>query len=302
MARPILSNASPAQLGSTGAWSRLQSVDYAEFVSNLRIAGCPEVTITAILRSEVTRAHAPMFAEIVKSGSFTNPKAGNLEGTRKRAELNAKIDAILYDQLSLQRPIRSANTLFTAEQEEKIAEARKRFPFVRKDPTNPETVIQSNSNRVARLEFLSQHLSPEQLRFYKLDREGEASRVELLLQGMQPTRSEFLKVADAIEGKDTSILDGVLRPELLEDLRKVLSPARLALLQELQREEYRQICNMARLFDLAPDTVSTLISLRRETFTRDRADYERQVKALLRQPRAAELYLSNTAIHPNPAP
>src|SRR6185436_7053259 len=183
------------------------------------------------------------------------------ERGRKQLEINREIESIMYDELKLQRPVRSANSLFTAEQEEKIAEAKKQFPSIGIDPTNPESAVASKNNRLARLQFLSRDLSEEQLRYYKLDREGEAHRVEMLVGGMQPTKDEFLRIADAIEGKDSGLINGHFSPELVEALRRALPPERLALLEDLQQPQYAAIREFAFRFQSRPATVGLLASL-----------------------------------------
>jgi len=172
-------------------WSRLESTNYATYADNLRAVGCPEAVLTAIIQADLTRAYAPRFAEASKA--VAGLPLPEVEKQRRHAEIKREIESILYDQLRLQRPERQAHSRFAAQQEEKIAEAWRLFPQPQADPTNPESIAQARSNREARLQFLSQHLSADELLYYKLEREGDARRVEMLLAGMQPTKEEFLQ-------------------------------------------------------------------------------------------------------------
>ena len=151
---------------------------------------------------------------------------------------------------------------------------------------------------MARFQFLAQFLSPEQIQYYKLDREGGATRVQLLMQGMQPTKEEFLKVAEAVDGLDTSLANGWFKPEVAEALRASLSPERFALLQDLRSPEYQAIFMVAGIYQFSPSTVNSLVSLRRNTYFQDPTGYLQQVKTLIAQPQAAARYLGDKLIHP----
>jgi hypothetical protein len=277
-------------------WSKLESTNYQEFVNNLRAVRCPERTITEIVRADLMKLYAPKFAEVSMIRIDSNPRVLVREKLHKREAITAEIDAILKD-LKLRRPVRSANALFTAEEEEKIAEAFEQFPRIRPDATVPVFSGQAKSNRVARLAFLSQHLSHERLLLYKLDRENDALRVNQLLGGMQPTDQEFLAVGAVIESLDTTTVNGQLKPDAIEALGKVLGQERLNLLQDLQKPEYRAIRNFALSHQLEPQAVNVLVSLRRNIFTQEITMYTERVKIVLTKPNQAETYLRMRGIH-----
>jgi hypothetical protein len=282
-------------------WSALETTNYVDFVRRLRTIGCPERTITDIVRGELTRMYAPRFAEIARTGNRGNLSSEMQEKSRKRELLKRQIESMMYDQLKLRRAGRSAGVQFTAEEEEIIAEARSQFAPRMRDPTDPVSVELSLSNRAARLNFLSRYLTPEGLRYYKLDREGDAVRVDMLLRGMKPTKEEFLAVADAIEGKDDAVTNGSLQPEVVNQLQHVLRPERLALLLNLQRPEYKAIVTFSKVYQLQLEKVNELVQLR-STMARDTVNvYRQQVEACL-GPRLSVVYLANRAIHPAVAP
>ena len=277
-------------------WSKLESTNYQEFVNNLRAVRCPEKTITEIVRADLMKLYAPKFAEVAMIRVGNNPRVLVPEMLRKREAITAEIDTILKD-LKLRRPVRSANALFTAEEEEKIAEAIEQFPRIRPDATDPVFSGQAKSNRVARLAFLSQHLPQDRLLIYKLDRENDAVRVNQLLGGMQPTEQEFLAVGAVIEELDTTTVNGKLKPDSIETLRKVLGTERLSMLQDLQKPEYQTIRTFALSHQLEPYVVNSLVTLRRDFFTQDVESYNRQVKVILTKPNQAESYLRMRVIH-----
>jgi hypothetical protein len=189
--------------------------------------------------------------------------------------------------------------LFTAEQEEKITEIVARFPRIQSDGPNQAVKETENSNRVARLQFLAQYLSEDQLLYYKLDREGRAPLIERLLQGMQPTKDEFLGVAKAMEGKDTDMTNGVSQPSLIDSLQNILSPDRFALLSSLQQPEYRALFNFARTYHLPTETISSLVEIRRKKDTQDPQTYRKQVATILKPAPITAVYLADKAIHPD---
>src|SRR6185436_13312088 len=96
-------------------WSSLESTNFQSFINNLRSVKCPERTITDIIRPELTRAYSSKFAEIVRTTALSDPLSRIQERGRKQLEINREIESIMYDELKLQRPVRSANSLFTAE-------------------------------------------------------------------------------------------------------------------------------------------------------------------------------------------
>lgn len=277
------------------SWALLESTNYSEYVQNLRAAKCPERTIADIIKAELTKLYAPRFEGITKVGYA---KSQLIEQIQRQRAAETQMEAVMYNQLKLLRPARSASSLFSTEQEERIAEAGRLFPKSRPDPTNPASFSLEKSNRTQRIEFLSQYFSSQELLYYKLDREEGAYRVYQLLSGMQPSKEEFLAVAAAIDGMDGVVITSPLPPELLLGLQHTLSPERLALLQYLQKAEYRAIREFALSSQIAPDVVNSLVVLRRNVFPEDPITYTQQVKAVLTKPGEAEKYLNWWGIHP----
>lgn len=272
-------------------WSRLESTNYEEYVSNLRTIACPEQTIVDILRGEISAQLAARFSQTNKLSDYGNPQI------QMRQMLKKEGDSILYNQLKLQRPIRSAGVLFTSEEEERMAEAKLRFPMRDTLSTAAISIVKSDSNRVARLEFLSNYLSSEKIRYYKLDREGDAPKVQWILRGLQPTKEEFFAVADVIEGKDTSMHNGYYQPEVTAALQSVLSPDRFAYLQDMLQPEYQAILMFGRINRLSQNTISALVQLRRNWLNQDAETYQQQVGLLLKQPQTTARYLNDKGIH-----
>ena len=219
-------------------WALLESTNYHEYVANLRAIDCPEGTIHDIIRSVVESAYAPRFAALDHPGKFTADVAARVRSkVHDQALLQKDIDRLLYEELRIQRPIR-ATALFTAEQEEKILEAHKAFPATAVDLTNPESVAANDSSRAARIQYLSTYFPPEQLVYYRLDREGEGARITGILRGMQPSKDEFLRVDAAVGGRDLTFRNGRFSPDVEIALQSALGPDRYGLLHELRKNHY----------------------------------------------------------------
>lgn len=125
---------------------------YALFVSNLRRVGCPEETITTIIRADLLANCAMDSARIesVIQKALTRP--GQLASQAKDM-----VDEILYNTLKLKRVADDA-ALFSPEQEERIAEAYLTFPKTLGAP-GAGPLDSNRSNRLARAQYLAQYLS-----------------------------------------------------------------------------------------------------------------------------------------------
>jgi hypothetical protein len=220
-------------------WSNLESTNYQEFTANLRTTGCPETTIIAIIKADLNRLYAPKFGRAATAGNFANGRRQPALRLQRERELENEIDSILYQQLGLQRPPRFANLLFKAEQQARIAEAQVLFPPAVMSSTNSDAMEQSKQNKEARLQFLSSYLSPQQLLYYKLEREGGALQVHSLLMGIRPNKEEFLRVAAALDENESIGLGGFSDPQVSKALQKGLSPERFELLKSIRQPNSR---------------------------------------------------------------
>lgn len=288
----------PAQRVEALKWSLLASNNYEQYVSNLRAVRCPEATIRSILRGEVLRAFAPRLEKIAASTALMPQGARMRERYYQRAAVDKEIDSIIYERLQLPRPIRSPGPLFNAEQEARIAEANRLFPKAMPAGANREDAqAAALTNQEARVHFLASYLTPRQLTYYRLDREGQAEQIARWLYGMQPSEEEFLRVAEATERTPLSSSNGEFNPESLAALASALSPERLAWLQAIQKAPYRNILDFGRRYRLSQQAVVALLNLRRDVFGRDEASYRQQVAVILRRPDQLAEYLSNGRIH-----
>jgi hypothetical protein len=288
----------PTTVAAASRWASLESTDYHQYAVNLRAAGCPKGTIHDIIRPLVESSFAPRFAALNHSGKFiADPFARAKSGARERGLLGREIDRVLYEELGIQRPIR-ATALFTAEEEARILEALKAYPTTAVDRANPESMALSQSNRTARIQYLSAYFPPEQLTYYKLDREFDGPRIASLLRGMQPSKPEFLAVHAAVEGMDLTFRNGSFDSQVELALKGALGPDRYSLLHELHQREYIEIRTFAVMNRLSDDTANQLIQLRKQFSQQSPEAYRSQAMNLLQKPKLVDSFLRDSSIHP----
>ena len=258
------------------SWASLESTNYEQYASNLRRIECPEPVITAIIHADLAAVLAPKYAALARS---TRSLRTAPERSSAQARLEEEIASILYGGLKLPRTPRQVSALFTAEQEGVISEVTQRYP--------------GTANRAARVRTLADTLPPEVFLYYKLDREGDALRIQDLLGGFEPTRDEFLAIAAAGDGNE-----GV-RPwsELKPVIQRILTPERFALLTQMQKPELKAITELGRRLQWSADTVNALYELRQRYAPQD-PSYRQQVEATLKLPAVINLYMSQPEIHP----
>jgi hypothetical protein len=271
------------------SWARVEASDLIEFVNNLQQVSCPQRTVIDLVKGRLRRESA--------AKAPRNFMMNAADQVQRRLRDEAAVDAVVYGQLKLRRPARSANVLFTAEQEEAVAVAFARYPALQPDPTNPLVSEQATSNKVARITFLAPQFSEEQMVYYKLDREEEVYRVYRVFGGIDTSKEEFLAVAVALEAAEIRAINGQLPPETINTLGKVLSPERLTLVQDLQKPQYQAIRDFGLSRQVAPYAVNSLMRLRREIFPSDINAYTRGVRQTLKEQRLADDFLRTRRIH-----
>ena len=134
--------------------------------------------------------------------------------------------------------------------------------------------------------------------YYKLDREGDAITVDALLQGMQPSKGEFLKVASAIDGKSAQIRNGAFAAETENAIQGALSPDRYTLFRLLHENPYQGIRTFAVMNHLPSMTLNELIQLRLKCPLQDAKTYRDSVMHLLKNLSSTDAYMRDADIHP----
>lgn len=258
--------------------------------------------ILYVVQGRLKAAYAAKYAAIALEGDYARPPEQMRQRMLDRRKLDLELDSIMYEQLRLQRPARSAGLIFTSADEQRIADGFAAFPMAAADLADPQAVAQSLTNRYDRLELLAPCFSPDKMLYYKLDREGDAEHIGRLVENFHPTRDEFFGIAAAVEDKDSSLAGGVFKDDVAKALHAVLTPDRFELFQSLQRDEIRAVCAFAKFKGLSPETTDRLVRLRLDLPKMDLASYREQVQLLIQDPRDVSQFLHDNSIHPGITP
>ena len=290
----------PATLTLKFKWSAVESDDFQKLIANLRGVECPEATIIDITEGRLKAKYRPRFRFALAS-AFRMPANIQMQQRMSGVEnLKQEIDHTLYAELGLQRQPRSAGVLFTADEEQKIAEARQRFePIQVFDPANTNLLATSQSNVQARIDYLSKYLSPEKLLLYKLDREGGGQSVNGFFEGYRSTESQFMTLAKALDNASLSLKFYNLTPEAEAALQPILPQDLFNLLKDLRRSDIGGVMVFGRMHNIQAEILNKLVDARR-TLTKDNAAvYLQNLKTYLVQPDLVESFLANKQIHPD---
>ena len=281
-------------------WKSIESENSSELIVNLRGVGCPEATIIDIVEGRLNKSFQPRFRAALASASRLPLSMQVREKVAETESIKREIDHTLYAGLGLQRQTRSAGVLFTADEEQKIAEARQHFePIQVFDPANTNLLATSQSNVQARIDYLSKYLSPEKLLLYKLDRESGGQAVNGFFVGYRPTESQFMTLAKALDNASLSLKVYNLTPEAEAALQPILPQDLFNLLKDLRRSDIGGVIVFCRMHNIQPEILNKLVDARR-TLTKDNAAvYLQNLKTYLVQPDLVDSFLANKQIHPD---
>lgn len=146
------------------------------------------------------------------------------------------------------------------------------------------------------LDYLADHLSPEQLQAYVLEREPLGDSIKSFLWGIKLNHEDFLAVAAAIEAQGHA----ALTPDSQKRLQSRLSPETYSLLEDLQTPALRAVQSFALRCSLDQDTVQQLIQLRRSSPDVDSPAFREGVATILTDSAVSEKFLNDRFIKESP--
>lgn len=278
-------------------WSALNPGLDVNFVANLRAVGCPERTIINIMEGfafDRLSLNIPRSLPLVRR--FTHPEEMGRLRSVAVAENKQRIDSILYGELGLKHLPRTPGPLFDQDEEAKILQAHLLFPKKRLGEPSGYAEAQ-DTNRVSRINLLSQTFNPTKLLYYKLDREGDAQRVANFLRGLAPSEAEFLDVARLIDGKDITLRDGNFAREVEQGLTICLAPERVRFLKDMRRPEFQSLFRFGASHQLERSVIDMLVRLRMSWSPPTSSAYAASVTSVL-SGRASQDFLNDARIHP----
>jgi hypothetical protein len=183
------------------------------------------------------------------------------------------------------------------EKQQHVSEALRRFPKVTlgMDPT-PEEQANAVANRRARLSYLSQFLTPEELLDYRMTQDGNTAGVSSFLAGIAPSEQEFRKVFEVLDGESLNRTNGYLSPELEAGLKEALGEIRYAEYQKDMESGNVLLRSWARSSQLTDDQIQQLIALRAAAQGMDAQKYDDAVANIIKDRHVLERYRSNPVL------
>jgi hypothetical protein len=244
-------------------WQNIDSQDYLQLAGNLRAIGCPESVITSIVCGQVTALYRARIEKV------RNPLAKYWSSSVERSTSETEVAKLVQErdrlltQLGLYTVSDSSSAELGDEKRAQIQQALLHFPAQRLGPSStPEEQGQARANRKARIDYLSDYLSPEELLNYRMYEDGQGHAIEFLTRNVQLTPEEFKKVFLAIDNEDLTQTGGKLRPELEARLKEALGPERYSEYEESHRINNVVLYDFAKQFKLTSEQVGQLKQLR----------------------------------------
>lgn len=213
-------------------WSQIESQNLTTYKENLRGVGCPDRTINSIIRGIVLRRYQ------AKVNAIFNPLAHFWSSQSELDELDRRIKGIRAerDNLLASLGLTSNEVDVNGLSQEKQQFVNKALDLYPKNMPAPGASDQEWSDfltsRRARVNYLSQYLSPEELLAYRINSDGNASGIANLLSSINPSEEEYKSVFISLDGENLNTTNGLLTPDLEAKLKLALGDQRYAEYQE----------------------------------------------------------------------
>jgi hypothetical protein len=273
-------------------WSDIESPDYKVYMARLRAIGCPEVTIREVIVARVNRNCAQKRGAIRRGGEefvYWRPDRGyesqpdyypklrleraamqerhallvDLLGVDPNEELRRESGT--YDYLEWQYDFLAGDKRDRARdlQESYLDLQRELYPTNRSSPAVRRQLRELFQKRLAEL---ATFLTPQELEEYNLRSSHAAEAVRHLLDGFEPTATEFKEIFYLRQKRDAALAlldpgdpDAVAayqqaRAETDAEIKTLLGPERYARYRRAQDPAYKLLTHLAEARDLPPDT------------------------------------------------
>lgn len=285
-------------LAGPDAWRTLTAGSDAEFVARLRQEGFPPHVVAALTTERVRERYAQRLAELRRGAARpywrTKPWEDGADAATRAArrqierEIAAEIRSILgHDAETGDRYARSQRARrFGSLPPEKIAQVE----AIESDYQDLRAQVRDQAQGMPlaadreQLAFLDQQeradlaavLAPDELREFDLRGSPAARGLQQRLRNFEPTEAEFRALVsaqlafDAKYGKDDGTAEARQRranaqPELQEQFKLVLGPARFADFEITTDASYHSTLALVRRAELPPATAYEAIKVKRET-------------------------------------
>lgn len=296
--RQIASTNSALQEARTGhkhwRWSSIESEDMEQYIANLRAMGCPEQTIADIIRGKVYA----MYQERVNR--IFNPLARYWSTAEEIRAVDEKVRAIRKerDQLLAGAGMEGVQGVgssgIASEKQRYIDEALTRYPkqVLGLDATAEERQAALEA-RKARVAYLSQVLTPDELLTYRVTQDGNSGGIAFLLRPVHPTDEEFRAVFSALDGENLSVTNGFLAPAVEAKLEQALGDERYAEYQAQHTPENAAVNMFGYLHHLTDSQIQQLKAVRASRSSMDMGKYRQAVSDIFQNDKLVNTYFSS---------
>jgi hypothetical protein len=303
-APPAAAEAAPAPEEQTPApafveldWSWIESSDPAQLMAHLRIARCPERTIADIVRSRVQQDFQRRINQAANPLlKYWGSPAELKEADQKKRTLAGERDALLtslglHTQSELARAIPKAAPTRTEqlapEKLRSIAEITARHPNI--PPTigtmdeDWDSIVET---RRARIDYLKGILTPEELFYYRIERDSHARMIFAAVRDLPLTEDELRRVCFAADFINPARVNGLLGSEAEQVIREVLGSERYATYLEIHSPKNVMFEIYVAESRLGTEAANALRAIRSRSL--DATGYQAAVAGVLGEDRVAD--------------
>jgi hypothetical protein len=283
------------------SWAEIESDDLHKYVANLRSIKCPERTIYDIIHELVFTVYQAkvnaVFDPLAKY--WSNDEEVKAVDQQVRV-IRAERDKLLAD-IGIQSPSNNESKL-ASDKQQHVSEALILYPKVTLDMSaSPEDAAKLLENRKARIAYLAQFLTPDELLEYRITQDGSSRAIGQILGGINPSDDEFRKIFSVLDGQNLNSTNGYFSSELEEKLKIALGDSRYAQYHEQTVPENAIFNQFVNSLNLSSGQIQQLQDLRSSVGTslssKFDPEYQRAVKSILVNPNAAMRYFNNPYLY-----
>ena len=299
--RPKAESVKAVRRRSNFTWSQVESDDIEQYITNLRALGCSERTIGDIIRAKLYATYQAKINEVF------NPLARYWNTTAEMKAVDDQVKAIreerdrLWAGLHLEDSSFDLGSSVPPEKQGAVTDALKLYPKIQPDPSwgaqDWQAFLQARKARVA---YLAQYLTADELYAYRVGEDGNPSSVARLLSDISPSEQEFRKVFEALDGEDLSRTNGMLAAGLQDKLQQALGADRYGQYMNQLSSPDHQFNMFVMAESLSDDQVQQLKSLLAAADSMNPTDYRNAAANILQRPSAMQRFmmLSHKPVNP----
>ena len=255
-------------------WALLDNTNYTILASNLSSINCPRQTITDIVMARI------LFDYKERRNHMQNPMMYHWQTDEEAAAYKAQLNALLSEQAAALRPflppapiaqadpVTKSTLPFTADQLQKIADITKQYPNNLLSATATQAEVDEfYNNRKARLAYLAQYLTPDELTNYRLNQDSDINTVSLVMKPLNLTQAELNSIAFALDFTSPNMNNGKFAPEVEAAFQQGLSADRYAQYQAAYSPNNMAMTEFIMQVNVTPEEVTQLEAMQGKAST-----------------------------------